>query len=221
MARFMSMEAEHSGSSSDDDSRMHLESGSENVHPNPLVTACAGGGGREESVQFLNPEASPSIASRQASATPSEMLEEPVKRQRGRPRGSGKGKPPLAAKRPVGRPRKHDTTPIPMENHPGNQYLRSAYEPRYNEKLERYEILEKTLGGKVALTEKWGDIGPIQQNVDNILVIDDSERQITAAATKAHPAQCTHAHSPVPGFPVPDNMPPPRRRKPTLLQRST
>jgi len=211
MAQFMSMEAEHSGSSSDDDSRMHLELGSENVDPNPLVTPCAGGGG----------EASPSIASRQASATPSEMLDQPVKRQRGRPRGSGKGKPPLPAKRPVGRPRKNDTTPIPMEDHPGHQYLRSPYEYRYDPNLERYELRVKTLDGSVALTEKWGDIGPIQENGDNVLVIDDSERKITAAATKAHPAQCTHAHSPVPGFPVPDNMPPPRRRKPTLFQKST
>jgi hypothetical protein len=108
-----------------------------------------------------------------------------------------------------------------MEDHPGHQYLRSPYEYRYDPNLERYELRVKTLDGSVALTEKWGDIGPIQENGDNVLVIDDSERKITAAATKAHPAQCTHAHSPVPGFPVPDNMPPPRRRKPTLFQKST
>lgn len=197
MAHFVDMEAEHSGIDSDDGASMQIEA--ENVNPNTTGSPRAADGEQEGSVQFLSHQPSPSIASRQASATPSDLGV--VKRPRGRPRGSGvKGKPPLGAKRPVGRPRKNqmETTPIPgadsgnIEDHPGAHYLRSPHEFCYDKDLRRYRASERTLNGLMQIPEPWGDIGPIQPNEDGILEFDENDRERMAAATKAHPGPCTH-----------------------------
>lgn len=197
MAHFLDMEAEHSGPESDDGASMQLEA--ENVNPNRTESPRAADGEHEGSVQFLSLQQSPSIASRQASATPSDLGA--GKRPRGRPRGSGvKGKPPLGVKRPVGRPRKIpiETTPIPgadsgnIEDHPGAHHLRSPHEFCYDEVHRRYRVTKRTLNGLMEIPEPWGEIGPIQPNEDGILEFDENDRERMAAATKAHPGPCTH-----------------------------
>jgi hypothetical protein len=194
MAHFVDAEAEHSGSDSDAESSMQVE----NVNPNAMVTPRAGDGEGEASQHFPFSQPSPSIASRQASATPSD-INAGAKRPRGRPRGSGtKGKPPTGLKRPVGRPRKNETTPIPgadrvnIEDHPGAHYLRSPYEARYDAELGRYKMYERTLNGLVEIPEAFGNVGPIRPNDEGILEFDLDDMARMGAATKAHPAPCTH-----------------------------